>query len=54
MWEVEYTDEFESWWDDLSEKEQEEIAAKVALLRERGRTSGVRMRIGSRARATPI
>jgi len=26
---VEYTDEFEDWWNSLSEAEQEEIAAKV-------------------------
>lgn len=37
-WEVEYTDEFESWWKLLSEAEQEEIAAKVELLEERGPT----------------
>jgi len=37
-WEVEYTDEFEIWWNSLSEAEQEEIAAKVELLEERGPT----------------
>jgi len=37
-WEVEYTDEFEIWWKSLSEAEQEEIAAKVELLEERGPT----------------
>jgi hypothetical protein len=31
-WEVEYTDEFERWWGNLSEEEQEEISAKVELL----------------------
>lgn len=36
VWEVEYTDEFERWWDDLSEPEQESIAASVALLEARG------------------
>lgn len=35
-WTVEYTNEFESWWDDLSEDEQVEINAKVDLLQERG------------------
>jgi hypothetical protein len=39
-WEVEYTDEFENWWNSLSEEEQEEIAAKVELLEERGPTLG--------------
>ena len=37
-WEVEYTDEFESWWNSLAEDEQVEIAAKVELLEERGPT----------------
>ena len=35
-WEIEYTDEFEVWWNDLSVEEQEEINAKVELLEERG------------------
>ncbi len=35
-WEVEYTDEFESWWHSLSEGEQAEIDAKVDLLQEHG------------------
>jgi hypothetical protein len=35
---VEYTDEFEVWWDSLSEKEQTELAAKVELLQEFGPT----------------
>jgi hypothetical protein len=35
-WEVEFTDMFESWWNDLAPDEQEEIAAKVDLLQERG------------------
>jgi len=37
-WEVEYTDEFDAWWNNLSEAEQEEIDAKVDLLEERGPT----------------
>ncbi len=37
-WEIEYTDDFEAWWNDLSEDEQEEIDAKVDLLEERGPT----------------
>lgn len=32
MWEVEYTDEFERWWNDLDEHEQESLAASVRLL----------------------
>ncbi len=35
-WDVEYTDEFEDWWHSLSEAEQSEIDAKVALLEEHG------------------
>lgn len=34
-WEVEYTDTFESWWDELSEEEQESVAAYVGLLENR-------------------
>jgi len=34
--EVEYTDEFEEWWDSLSESEQEDVAAKVGVLEKRG------------------
>jgi len=37
-WEVEYTDEFETWWESLSEDEQVEISAKVELLEEHGPT----------------
>ena len=37
-WEVEFTDEFEAWWSDLTIGEQEEINAKVELLEERGPT----------------
>ncbi len=35
-WEVEYTDEFGTWWDSLSEVEQVSVAASVQLLEERG------------------
>lgn len=31
-WEVEYTNEFEKWWDGLTFDEQESISASVALL----------------------
>jgi hypothetical protein len=37
-WEVEFTDEFEVWWNSLSEDEQVEIDAKVDLLQEHGPT----------------
>ena len=33
---VEYTDEFEEWWVSLSEAEQEDVAAVVELLEEKG------------------
>jgi hypothetical protein len=35
-WEVEYTSQFETWWDTLCEDEQVEIGAKVELLQEFG------------------
>ena len=35
-WDVEYTDDFGSWWKTLSESEQEDVAAVVTLLEERG------------------
>lgn len=31
-WEVEYTDEFGLWWEDLTEKEQDSIDKSVGLL----------------------
>jgi hypothetical protein len=37
-WEVEFTNEFEAWWNSLTVAEQEEIDAKVDLLEERGPT----------------
>ena len=39
-WEVEYTDEFEDWWESLSEGEQEDISASVQLLEETGPNLG--------------
>jgi len=36
MWDIEYTDEFGSWWADLTESEQESIDSSVRLLEERG------------------
>jgi len=35
-WDVEFTGQFETWWNALSEDEQVEISAKVELLQERG------------------
>jgi hypothetical protein len=40
MWEVEFTDQFGEWWSELSEDEQEEIDARVALLERRGSSLG--------------
>ena len=37
-WQVEYTDQFREWWDTLSEEQQEDLAATVELLIERGPT----------------
>jgi hypothetical protein len=36
MWEVEYTDEFEEWWETLSEDGQKRVAYTVNLLRKAG------------------
>jgi len=36
MYEVEYTDEFEEWWESLTEDEQISIAASVELLEQFG------------------
>ncbi len=35
-WEVEFTDEFEEWWNDLSETEQIKIDATIRMLEEYG------------------
>ena len=35
-WKIEYTDEFEKWWDTLNVGEQEAIAASVGLLEKLG------------------
>lgn len=35
-WGVEYTDEFENWWDSLGEDEQESVTSCVLLLEARG------------------
>jgi hypothetical protein len=35
-WEVEYTDEFGTWWETLTDGEQESIAAVVGLLEDEG------------------
>ncbi len=35
-WEIEYTDEFEGWWDDLTEDEQDSIESCIPFLRSRG------------------
>ena len=35
-WEVEYTDEFEDWWEELDESEQVDIDSTVQLLEAKG------------------
>lgn len=39
-WDVEYTDEFGTWWDTLSLREQESIDTSVRLLEEKGPALG--------------
>jgi hypothetical protein len=47
-WDVEFTDEFNTWWQTLDEAEQESVVASVKLLRAKGpalrfpHSSGVR------------
>lgn len=36
MWQIEYTDEFEEWWNDLSQEAQKDVASVVGLLEEWG------------------
>jgi len=40
MWEVEYTDEYGKWWEELKEEEQNAIARSVELLRRVGPSLG--------------
>ena len=55
-WNVEHTDEFAAWWDELSEAQQEDITATVLLLMDHGpqlpfpHSSGIE---GSRHRSAP-
>ena len=35
-WEIEYTNEFEAWWESLGDAEQESVAAVVGLLEDHG------------------
>lgn len=39
-WDVEYTDEFGAWWENLSEDGQESLAVSVQLLEARGPSLG--------------
>ena len=39
-WEVEYTDQFGEWWDNLAEKEQEAVTAAVNVLQRGGPSLG--------------
>jgi hypothetical protein len=36
MWEIEYTEEFENWWNTLDESEQEDVDSCVGLLMKEG------------------
>jgi hypothetical protein len=40
VWDAEYTDNFESWWGELTEDEQERVAAAVELLQDIGPALG--------------
>ncbi len=36
MWNVEYTDEFEVWWNGLTEQDQDALAASIGVLEQLG------------------
>jgi hypothetical protein len=36
VWEIEYTNEFGSWWDEIGSQEQDDVVAVVNLLAEKG------------------
>ena len=36
VWEIEFTDEFETWWNSLDESEQESLAASIGLIEQIG------------------
>jgi hypothetical protein len=40
VWEIEYTDEFEEWWRDLTIEQQAALAVRVELLAERSPSLG--------------
>jgi hypothetical protein len=40
VWEVEYTDEFGSWWNTLAEDEQERVTVAVGVLEQMGPALG--------------
>jgi len=40
MWEVEYTNEFQVWWESLLEAQQDAIAAAIEILEEKGPALG--------------
>ena len=40
VWEVEYTDEFGSWYEDLAEEDQDAMVARVELLQQLGPALG--------------
>ena len=39
-WSVEFTDEFELWWNSLSEEEQEDVRSSVKVLQQHGPSLG--------------
>jgi len=40
MWEVEYTDEFGAWWQELDDDQQERVAAAVEVIEQGGPAVG--------------
>lgn len=40
MWEIEYTDEFGEWWGELTDQEQDALAATIGVLQQLGPNLG--------------
>src|SRR4051794_11178476 len=39
-WEIEFTEEFRTWWNSLTEEQQEAVTARVGMLEEQGPSLG--------------
>lgn len=53
-WDIEYTDEFGNWWEELTESEQSSVAASVKLLGQSAQACVFRIAVQSMARGMVI